>query len=367
MKTLTLRQKIAYMLMPSFRYWHYSTSEDIVDGQVSLSMLEDCVRRNLFGGLILFEANVPDRQSASDLVHRLQKANAEGGAEEQLLIAIDQEGGRVSRLPFGTPVPFCRDIADTGDIENARQAGHIIAADLSTVGINLDFAPVMDVDSNPDNPVIGQRSYSCNPLTVASFGRAFIEGLHEGGVLASLKHFPGHGDTTVDSHIGLPLVDKSLQELLGCEIIPFKRNLEIADTIMTAHIQFPQIEKQTVVSRLTGKHITLPATLSKTILTDLLRDRLGYRGVIITDDLCMGAIAKHFAVLDSAKLAINAGADILLMPVDLATAAGVESAEKLIDGLVYCVEKGNIDEKRVDEAVMRIHTLKGRLPDRRNR
>jgi len=214
------------------------------------------------------------------------------------------------------------------------------------------------VNNNPSNPVIGIRSFSDDPQTVAAFGCAYLEGLHEQGVMAALKHFPGHGNTDTDSHTGFPLINSSYEELKTFELIPFKAAIDAgADMVMTAHIQYPQIEKETYLSVSTGEEVFLPATMSKTILTDILRGDLGFEGVIVTDALDMAAVADNFSVENTVKYTINAGADLLILP-------GVRDTNKFkltdtyVDTAVALVEKGEIDEARVNESVLRILKLK---------
>jgi beta-N-acetylhexosaminidase len=246
----------------------------------------------------------------------------------------------------------------SGETENAKTMAAIHGEEIRLLGIHANFAPVMDVNNNPSNPVIGIRSFSDDPQTVAAFGCAYLEGLHEQGVMAALKHFPGHGNTDTDSHTGFPLINSSYEELKTFELIPFKAAIDAgADMVMTAHIQYPQIEKETYLSVSTGEEVFLPATMSKTILTDILRGDLGFEGVIVTDALDMAAVADNFSVENTVKYTINAGADLLILP-------GVRDTNKFkltdtyVDTAVALVEKGEIDEARVNESVLRILKLK---------
>ena len=198
--------------------------------------------------------------------------DAAAAGRPQLLTAVDQEGGPVVRLGHGCQMTGNMALGAIGDPAAAEQAGRLIGEELSAVGLNYDAAPVVDVNVNPQNPVIGLRSFSDDPALVAQLGTALMAGIRSTGVISTLKHFPGHGDTATDSHIGLPRIEKGLDELKRFELIPFQACIDAgAEAIMTAHIQYPLIEKQTMVSVETGEEISLPATLSKTILTDLLR------------------------------------------------------------------------------------------------
>lgn len=242
---------------------------------------------------------------------------------------------------------------------DAKTVGGILGSELSALGINVDFAPSLDVNSNPINPIIGVRSFSSDPNIVANLGVQVINGIQEKNVSAAAKHFPGHGDTSTDTHTSLPSVDKTLKELENCELIPFKQAVENGvDMIMTAHIQFPKIEKETVVSESDGSEVTLPATLSKTFVTDILRNKLGFKGVVTTDAMNMGAIADNFGVTQACILAINAGVDILLMPVSLTDESSGTELASLIGNIKSAVVNGDIKEETINAAVKRILELK---------
>ncbi len=358
---MSLREKVGQMIMPAFRTW-----ED-ANGRQNVTALPDEVRaaisRDRFGGVILFAENCGDNAALSRLTAELQEANAdtESALAIPLLLAIDQEGGSVARLGHGTRLVGNMSLGATGDPENAAEAAGLIASELASFGINTDFAPVMDVNSNPANPVIGVRSFSDDPETAARFGAAVVERFGGWGVVSSLKHFPGHGDTATDSHTGLPMVEKTLDELRENELIPFKAGIEAgADMIMTAHIQYPAIETQTYTSISTGEQVYVPATLSKTILTDLLRGEMGFTGVVVSDALEMAAIREHFAPRDVWRMAVEAGVDLFLMPVTVTDSETLSQLERMIDTIVAMVESGEISEARIDESVGRILALKER-------
>lgn len=358
-QSMTLEQKIGQMLMPAFQTW----SDKYGAGYVTKlpEGLADAIREFDFGGVALFSENAAGTAAAVSLTSDMQAAAISSEAGIPLLIAADQEGGYVTRLGTGTTLCGNMALGASGSAEMTRLAASILGSELNALGIGMDFAPVMDVNSNPANPIIGVRSFSDDPELAAKLGEAYVAGLHDMGVASALKHFPGHGDTSVDSHTGLPCIDKSLDELRSGELISFRAGIEAGtDMVMTAHIQFPQIEKDTYLSKLDGKPITLPATLSKTIITGLLRKELGYDGVVSTDAMTMDAIAKHFDRLDAAKLAINAGVDILLMSVTLDSPSAVADCRNYIRGIAEMVRSGEIAESRIDEAVMRILTLKYR-------
>ena len=357
---MTLRQKIGQMLMPALGVW-----QDEAGTLVGISELNEPLREAIrtlgIGGVILFAESTTGTASTVSLTTDLQNAALSDGSLSglPLLIGVDQEGGTIVRL--GTGTSFCGNMAlgAVGDPAAARQTAEIMSEELAALGINLDFAPVLDVNNNPANPIISLRSFSDDPALTASLGCAFLEGLHNGGTAAALKHFPGHGATATDSHNGLPSIEKTLDELMAFELIPYRAAIEAGtDVIMTAHIQYPLIETESVPSAQTGEMITLPATLSRTIITGVLREKLGYDGVVTTDALDMGAITVHFDPLDAARLAINAGVDILLMPVHLTSEAGIAACADYIDGIAGMVESGAIAAETVTKAACRIVRLK---------
>ncbi|TPE70021.1 glycoside hydrolase family 3 protein [Halalkalibacterium halodurans] len=337
---MTLEEKIGQMMMPDFRTWN---GQNVVE---MLPEIEQMVKEYHLGGVILFRENVVETEQIIHLVNDYQDAAEKLG----LLITIDQEGGIVTRLQNGTDLPGNMALGATRSEGLASQAGTVIGRELQSLGINMNLAPVLDVNNNPDNPVIGVRSFSENPELVGQLGVAYTKGLQSTGVAATAKHFPGHGDTDVDSHLGLPEVPHDRARLDEVELAPFRQAMaEGIDAIMTAHVTFPAIDDTKVISEKDGSLISLPATLSEKVLTDLMRDDLGFEGVIITDAMNMNAISDHFGPTDAVIRSINAGADIILMPVGLQT---------VFPAVVEAVENGEISEKRVNEAVKRILTLK---------
>ena len=292
------------------------------------------------GGFILMGASVGDPEQLKTLTAALSDIPS-----VPPILAIDEEGGTVARIgnadaDFGVPkFPSMGAVGDTGDPDEAWKAGRAIGAYLKDYGFTLDFAPVADVNSNPANPVIGRRAFSSDPYETAVMVEMFIDGLHESGVKSCIKHFPGHGDTYGDTHKGFVLLDKSREELEATELIPFRENVSHTDTVMIAHVALPQ---------LTGDET--PATLSKTIVTDLLRGELGFDGVVITDALEMGAITESYGAGEAAVLAFEAGCDLLLLPADFPAAYAA---------VLNALETGRIPVSRLDESVARILKLKG--------
>lgn len=354
---MTIEEKICQMIMPAMRYW-YNTPEEKENVQTLNSEQYDFLKKYNFGGVCLFAQNCSGTEQMVRLTNELQKAAGESETKIPMLLSIDQEGGYVTRLATGTSGIGNMALAATGDSTNARTQAGIISEELKALGINIDFGPDTDVNNNPDNPVIGIRSFSDDPKTVAEFGLAYINGLHDNNIMSCIKHFPGHGDTNTDSHVGFPYIDKSLDELNSIELIPFKSLSDSTDMVMTAHIQFPQIEKTTYTSISTGEDVYIPATMSKTIITDILRNEIGYEGVVSTDALDMDAIHDNFELLDVAEYAINADVDILLMPVKIESTSGLEDMEKFISDVSDMVKSGKISEDQIDDSVARILNLK---------
>ena len=355
---MTVEQKVAQMLMPAFRRWR---AEDGTAVSVTAcnETIADAIAKYGFGGVILFAENTQGAHQTAELIAQMQSAAACSENGIPLMLAVDQEGGTVYRLGTGTALCGNMALGAAGDTALTQKAASLIGNELAAQGFHIDFAPVLDVNNDPANPVIGLRSFSDDPAAVAAQGAAFIAGLRGEGIASALKHFPGHGDTKTDSHSGLPCIDKSLEELEKCELIPFRAGIGAgAQIVMTAHIQYPQIEQETYRSVSTGEDLTLPATLSKTILTGLLREKLGFSGLICTDALTMSAIAEHFDPLDTARLAINAGADLLLMPMTIESGEDLVRLGDYIAGIAAMVRAGEIDEKMLDAAVERILAFK---------
>ena len=344
--SMSNEDKIAQMIMPSFRKQS--------GGSINEENIRDLLSTYGFAGVILFAENISDIDSTMRFIQMLQDANR--NHPTRLLIATDQEGGYVTRLSIGTSMPGNMALAATNHPDYAYQAAKVMGKELNAMGINVDFAPVVDVNSNPSNPVIGIRSFSDDPFVVSNFGEAFMKGLQSEGISTSLKHFPGYGDTSVDTHTGISIIYKTYDELKNMELIPFQKLIQSGtDMIMTAHIQYPNIEKETYVSLKDGNTYTLPATLSKTLLTDILRNDMGYQGVVVTDALDMKSISDNFNLIDASIKAINAGVDILLMPFRYDSQK--EELKSFIQTLADKIGT-EISLERVNQSVRRILTLK---------
>lgn len=302
-------------------------------------ILSKNIKKYPVGGIILFGGNIKSKA-------QLKKFNQQVNENCKIspLIAVDEEGGRVTRLAKTSSLGIknigtAQEIGESKSLEHAEKAGEYIGTYLSEYGINWDFAPVTDVNTNPQNIVIGDRAFGTDPETVSEMAGAFLKGLHKTGVKGCIKHFPGHGDTKDDTHADFVAVDKTWDELKKCELIPFKKNFKHSDSVMIAHV---------TVDKVTGDG--LPASLSKELITGKLRGELGYNGIILTDSLGMGAIKKYYSAADAAMMAFNAGNDIILMPAYFFEA---------YDGVLAAVKDGRISSKRLDESVLRILKFKG--------
>lgn len=339
-KGMTLEEKLGQMMMPDFRYMNGQNVTQL------LPEVERMIRSYHIGGVILFRENIVSTEQSTALIEQMQRVSN----KYKLLMTIDQEGGSITRFQAGTDMPGNMALGATRSNELSEKVGKTVGEELKSLGFNMNFAPSLDVNNNAENPVIGVRSYGGNPDLVANMGLSYINGLQSTDVSATAKHFPGHGDTNIDSHVGLPIVSHDMERLKSVELYPFQKAMDNGlDAIMTTHITFPNLDSTSVISQKTGERINLPATLSKKILTDLVRDEMKFKGVIVTDAMNMGAISKHYGTVEAAIKTIQAGTDIVLMPGNM---------NEIFPGLVEAVEKGVISEDRLNESAKRILELK---------
>ena len=334
---MTIEEKVGQLIMVGF------------DGTQPNEAIATHIRERFVGGVVLFRRNIQSPKQTAELTNQLQRLAGATARQIPLFIGIDQEGGWVIRLEEGaTVLPGNMALGATDSTELAERAGEITAVELAAVGVNLNFAPVMDVNNNPQNPVIGRRSFGGSAELVSRLGVPYIRGLQHNGVLATAKHFPGHGDTTVDSHFDLPTVSHDRERIHVLELHPFRAAID-ADVaaIMTAHIIYPAFDPDR------------PATLSPPILTNLLRKELGFDGLIITDDMEMRAIDDRYQSGEAAVMAIEAGADIVMV---LWTQA---KQVEVFNALLSAVNSGRISQARLDQSVRRILKSKGAAFNRR--
>lgn len=324
---MSLEEKIGQMILAG------------ISGTTMDANTKKLVNQFHIGGIIFYKNNFNTPAQTIQLVNQLKTENS---SRLPLFLSTDQEGGRVTRLPGGlTNFPTNEQIGKVNNREFSYKIGTLLGRELKEFGLNLDFAPALDINSNPNNPVIGDRSFGNNPEIVSELGIQTMKGIQSQNVIPTIKHFPGHGDTSVDSHLDLPIVNKSLKELKELELIPFERAIDDgADVVMVAHILLPKLDK------------TNPASMSKAIMTDLLRNKLSFNGVIITDDMTMGSITEHFDIGKAAVESVKAGSDIILV------GHNYNNVVKIIASLKRAVQNGEISEQRLNESTERIIQLK---------
>ncbi|HAP41080.1 MAG: beta-N-acetylhexosaminidase [Nitrospira sp.] len=325
---MTLREQIGQLFMMGFT------------GTTVSKDLASFMKAYTPGGAIFFRRNLESVQQIVDLTNGLQKLSP----ASPLLIAIDQEGGRVSRLPAEfTIFPPCAQLGQCNSSELAYSAAATIAKELRAVGINMNMAPVLDVNSNPENPVIGDRAFGADPDLVAELGQATIGGLQDNLVVACGKHFPGHGDTSTDSHKELPVVDAGLQRLRDTEFPPFQQAIRFGvASLMTAHVLYRVLDPDA------------PATLSPAVIQRLLREEFRYDGVVFTDDLEMHAIIDHDGIGEAAVRSFVAGCDVLLICKDQ------DRVQTAMEAMERAVRDGRITQERLEQSLARVARLKSR-------
>lgn len=342
--SMTLRDKVGMMFFVRPEALdtdvYYDSPQDLAN--ISLQEVNDRMRetaRNYpMGGVILFGHNIKDEAQLNRFITDLQQLSG------RPLLGIDEEGGRVARIGrnpnFNVPkFPSAASLAAAGRTSDVENAANTIGKYLKSYGFDVDFAPVADVNTNPQNIVIGDRAFADNPREAAPMVKAYLKGLQKAGVVGCLKHFPGHGDTQADTHFGYAMSRKKWDEIRDCEMIPFKAGIQAgAHMIMTAHISLPNV---------TGSNI--PSTLSPLILQDKLRNEMNFNGVIITDAMEMGAIIRQYSVEDASIMAIKAGVDMLLC---------VREYPLVFNAVLNAVQRGEISESRIDESVRRILHLR---------
>lgn len=312
-----------------------------IDGTVMNENMINVIENNHIGGFVLFKDNIQGIGQTVELLNSLKEINVTNN-DIPLFFSLDEEGGIVSRLSdFYLELPSAKRIGDINNAEISTEYGKILGDKVKELGFNMDYAPVLDINSNPNNPVIGSRSFGSDIDTVVNNGLKVKEGLNSTGVISIVKHFPGHGDTGTDSHIDLPVINKSLEELERLELGPFKEAIdEDVDGIMVAHILFPELDND------------YPSSLSHNIITGLLREELSYDGVVISDDMTMGAIVENYSVEDASVKFLKAGGDILLI------CHGYENQINALNRVKEEINSGNITEDELNEKVYRIIKLK---------
>lgn len=329
---MTLEEKVAQLFIVDF----YGMTNTYQVKSIT-SEMENFLNNYPVGGIIYFAENIESRQQLQSM-----NTNFQSKSSIPLFISIDEEGGLVSRLGksnVGVTHLDSANVLSKRSVEEVNQLAYALGLEIKELGFNMDFAPVMDVNTNPDNPVIGNRSFSSTPQVVADYSLAFSQGLNQSGIISSGKHFPGHGDTQTDSHLGITIIEHDLNRLESVELIPFIEAInEGVPSIMMGHISTPNI---------TGDNI--PASLSKYMITTLLREKLGYEGLVLTDSLRMEAITDYYSPKDIGADLLLAGGDMFLIPMDFI---------QTYNGILEAVENGILSEERINTSVYRILKVK---------
>ncbi|PHZ84676.1 glycoside hydrolase family 3 N-terminal domain-containing protein [Paremcibacter congregatus] len=365
---MSLKDKIAQKIILDFRYFCSEPKGEKEECRTPMQQVPAEVagflERHALGGVILFADNIDSIEQTVRLTHGLQRHSLRSPSGVPLLISIDQEGGKVARLPGSWATNFAGNMAISAtppgrQNDFARKVGAILGAELMALGINVNHAPVVDINTNRDNPVINVRSFSDQPEKVTALAGQMAQGMMDSGVISTLKHFPGHGDTALDSHLAVPQVGHDRARSYDTDLWPFARLIAAgkAPMIMTAHIQFPALDGDKITAKDGSLHYA-PATLSKKMLTGILRHEFGYDGVIVSDAMNMKAISSLLDRKDAMASALKAGIDLLLMPVQVQSARDLEDVDALIEHLARRVEAGEIREQDITHSVRRILRLK---------
>lgn len=325
---MSLDEKIGQLVVSGF----YGTSLD--------ENILKLIKEDKISGVILFNRNVKDSNTLLSLNNSLKESNKNN--QLPLFISVDEEGGLITRMPKDIKrLPTNKYIGSLNNKDLSYKVGEILGEQLSYFGFNMNFAPVLDINSNPNNPVIGDRSFGNNKDTVAILGTSTMKGIQSKNIISVVKHFPGHGDTSVDSHVNLPVVNYDINRLKSFEFVPFKTAIQNgADAIMVGHILLPKIDSK------------YPSSMSYEIVTNILRKDLGFNGLVVSDDMTMGAITKNYSIEEASIKAINAGVDLLLV------CQKYENTENVLKALKEAVLNGTISKERLDNALYNIISIK---------
>lgn len=343
------REKLGQLIMIDFRNWNEKPFT-AMNPEV-----KQIIQDYELGGIILFRENLVDTEQTVKLIDDMQIVSK----NMPLLIGADQEGGYVTRLQQGTEMPGNMALGASRDLELVHKVGQTIGTELDALGINFNFAPVVDVNSNQKNPVIGVRSFGDDPNLVGNMASSYINGLQEEGVISTIKHFPGHGNTEADTHAGLATVNYNKRQWENIDKIPFQMAVDNGvEAVMTAHVIIPALDDTKIRSKKDGTLIGTPATLSKPIMTGVLRGEMNFHGVIITDALNMHAISENFGEAESVERAILAGGDIMLMPVIVWSQEDIKKLETLYTTILEEMKSNKELKNRVEESAERVVELK---------
>ncbi|HET7577856.1 MAG TPA: beta-N-acetylhexosaminidase [Bacillales bacterium] len=327
---MTLDEKIGQLVMVG------------INGTKANDQTRQLIQQYHVGGVILYGNNIQTPSQSVKLINQLKAINAKAENPLPLFISVDQEGGRVERMPDEiVNLPSNEKIGNVNDPHFSYKVGQLIGQELQDFGFNMDFAPVLDIRSRSAKSVIGDRSFSSDKQVVSRLGVATMRGIQSQNVVSVIKHFPGYGGATIDAHTGLPKEKYGIDRLMKTEWYPYQKAIAAgADTVMVTHILLPQLDSH------------FPASMSRSIITGMLRNKLGFDGVVITDDMTMGAIAKHYSIDQAAVQAVKAGADIVLVSFH------PDEQISVIKALKHAVQNGDISEERINKSVERILRLK---------
>lgn len=325
---MSLDEKVGQLVVSGF----YGTSLD--------ENILKLIKEDKISGVILFNRNVKDSNTLLSLNNSLKESNKNN--KLPLFISVDEEGGLVTRMPKDIKrLPTNKYIGSLNNKDLSYKVGEILGEQLSYFGFNMNFAPVLDINSNPNNPVIGDRSFGNNKDIVSNLGTSTMKGIQSKNIISVVKHFPGHGDTSVDSHINLPVVNYDINRLKSFEFVPFKTAIQNgADAVMVGHILLPKIDSK------------YPSSMSYEIVTNILRKDLGFNGLVVSDDMTMGAITENYSIEEASIKAINAGVDLLLV------CQKYENTENVLKALKEAALNGTISKERLDNALYNIISIK---------
>lgn len=325
---MSLDEKIGQLVVSGF----YGTSLD--------ENILKLIKEDKISGVILFNRNVKDSNTLLSLNNSLKESNKNN--KLPLFISVDEEGGLVTRMPKDIKrLPTNKYIGSLNNKDLSYKVGEILGEQLSYFGFNMNFAPVLDINSNPNNPVIGDRSFGNNKDIVSNLGTSTMKGIQSKNIISVVKHFPGHGDTSVDSHVNLPVVNYDINRLKSFEFVPFKTAIQNgADAVMVGHILLPKIDSK------------YPSSMSYEIVTNILRKDLGFNGLVVSDDMTMGAITENYSIEEASIKAINAGVDLLLV------CQKYENTENVLKALKEAALNGTISKERLDNALYNIISIK---------
>lgn len=339
LEKMTLEEKVAQMFIVLPESLVEGVNPVVAAGEATKNALDQIP----VGGVVYMDSNLESTQQVQTMLANVQSYSMERIGLPAFL-CVDEEGGTVARISgsgkFQVPaIENMSVIGQANDTERAREAGATIGAALAELGFNVDFAPVADVLTNPENQVVKERSFGTDSQVVSDMCQAVTEGLAKSGIYATYKHFPGHGMTSADTHAGYAYSDKTLEEVEARELVPFQKGIDAGISfVMVGHISMPQI---------TGDQV--PASLSAYMITKVLREKMGYDGLVITDAMNMGAIVQQYSSAEAAVKTIQAGTDLILMPADFQSA---------YEGVIQAVQNGSISEERIDQSLTRILSVK---------